>query len=320
MYASSIDPITRTAAGGSGRRPSLLHLYGSQLGQRIERHNSELALLAAKRAAERSAEVARVTMLAAEAANRAKTEFLANMSHELRTPLNAIIGFSDMLLLGLPEPMTCDKHLEYTRDINESGRHLLGLINDILDLTKIEAGRFELYEEIVDFEAVAEASLAVVRKLAKDGGVAIDYEGSAGPIALFADERKLKQILINLLSNAVKFTPGGGRVALEAAVDGDGSFVIGIADSGIGIAPEDIASALTPFGQVESDLNRRYEGTGLGLPITKALVELHDGTLDLESEVGVGTTVTVRLPAARVREAAPVDDAPPDKLAAGMSG
>ena len=320
MYASSIDPITRTAAGGRGRRPSLLHRYGSQLGQRIERHNSELALLAAKRETDRSAEVARVTMLAAEAANRAKTEFLANMSHELRTPLNAIIGFSDMLLLGLPDPTTSARNLEYMRDINDSGRHLLGLINDILDLTKIEAGRFELDEEIVDFEAVAGASLAVVTKLANDGGVAIDHEDSAGSIALFADERKLKQILINLLSNAVKFTPGGGRVALESAVDGDGSFVISIADSGIGIAPEDIASALTPFGQVESDLNRRYEGTGLGLPITKALVELHDGTFDLESEVGVGTTVTVRLPAGRLRDAPPAEAPPPDKLAAGMSG
>ncbi len=294
---------------GKGRRPSLLHRYGSQLGQRIGRHNSEVALLAAKRDAERSADVARVAMIAAEAANRAKTEFLANMSHELRTPLNAIIGFSDMLLLGLPGPTNSDKHLEYTSDINESGRHLLGLINDILDLTKIEAGRLDLDEEIVDFEAVAEASLAVVRKLAKDCGVAIDYEGSADPIALFADGRKLKQILINLLSNAVKFTPGGGRVALEAAVDGDGSFVIGITDSGIGIAPDDIATVMAPFSQVDSDLNRRYEGTGLGLPITKALVELHDGTFDLESEVGVGTTVTVRLPAGRVREAAPVDDA-----------
>ncbi|MFQ5958058.1 MAG: sensor histidine kinase [Alphaproteobacteria bacterium] len=304
---------------GRGRRTSLLHRYGSQLGQRIERHNSELALLAAKREAERSADVARVAMLAAEAANRAKTEFLANMSHELRTPLNAIIGFSEMLILGLAGPTTSEKSLEYTKDINESGLHLLGLINDILNLTKIEAGKLELDEEILDFETIANSCLAVVKSQARESGVTIEHKLPATPRALFTEERKLKQILINLLSNAVKFTPSGGHVVLEATVDPDQSFVIGISDTGIGIAPEDIATVMTPFGQVDSDLNRKYEGTGLGLPITKALVELHGGSFDFASEEGVGTTVTVRLPAWRVREAEFAEKPAPDKQAAGMS-
>ena len=236
----------------------------------------------------------------AEFANRAKSEFLANMSHELRTPLNAIIGFSDMIRRQMLGPVGNPKYLEYVNDINASGVHLLELINDILDLSKIETGKTELYEENIDVSRVLMSCLTLVKERAEEAGVLIESDAASNLPALYVDERKFKQILINLLSNAIKFTPAGGKVTIRTWFHSDDGYVFQFADTGIGIALADIPKALTPFQQIDSALNRKYEGSGLGLPLSKTLAELHGGSLGLQSEVGVGTTVTVRFPAERV--------------------
>ena len=236
----------------------------------------------------------------AEAADRAKSEFLANMSHELRTPLHAIIGFSELIKDEAFGPSGNPKYCDYAQDIHESGGHLLDLINDILDLSKVESGSDELREEDVQIPEVIRSVLTLVKERAEKGGIALEsYVPNELP-PLRADARKLKQILINLLSNAIKFTETDGRVTLRIWCRSDSGYVFQITDSGIGIALEDIPKALSPFQQVDSALNRKYEGTGLGLPLTKALVEDHSGSFDLQSEVGVGTTVTVRFPAERI--------------------
>ncbi len=235
-------------------------------------------------------------------ASRAKSEFLANMSHELRTPLNAIIGFSEMIETGIFGPVDNPKYLEYARDIHASGEHLLDVISDILDLSKIEAGRMELQEQQVDVAELIGSCLTLVKDRGRDAGLVLEPEVRDGLPALCADTRKVKQIVLNLLSNAVKFTPSGGRITVRAAVDADGGLAIAVCDTGIGMAPEDFDKAMTSFGQVDGSLSRKFEGTGLGLPLSKALAELHDGTLELESEVGVGTIATVRFPPERVRE------------------
>ena len=236
----------------------------------------------------------------ADAANRAKSEFLASMSHELRTPLNAIIGFSQIIKDETFGPVGSFQYREYLQDIHASGQHLLGLINDILDLSKIESGTDKLDEDKIEILEIIRSALKLVGHRASKGGIEIELELADQLPALRADERKLKQILVNLLTNAIKFTDAGGEVTLRAWCRPDGGHVFQIVDTGIGIAPEDIPKALSRFGQVASDLNRKYEGTGLGLPLTKALVELHGGLLDLQSEPGVGTTVTVRFPAERI--------------------
>ncbi|MFQ5959385.1 MAG: PAS domain-containing sensor histidine kinase [Alphaproteobacteria bacterium] len=236
----------------------------------------------------------------AELANRAKSEFLANMSHELRTPLNAIIGFSEIIRSHTFGPVGNPRYVEYAKDINESGRHLLDIINDILDLSKIEAGKAEPIEEDVDVNRVAESCLTLVMARAEAAGLRLERRIPADIPALRADERMLKQIVLNLLSNAVKFTQRGGRITLSAAADAQAGFTIKVGDTGIGIAPEDIAKAMSPFDQVDGTLNRKYEGAGLGLPLTKALVEMHGGSLGLDSEPGVGTVATIRFPPQRV--------------------
>ena len=236
----------------------------------------------------------------AELANRAKSEFLANMSHELRTPLNAVIGFSDVMKIEMFGPVGDAKYREYVKDINASGVHLLNLINDILDLSKIEAGKTELREENVDVSRVLASCIALVKQRAGEAGVAIECNTPSSLPALYADERKFKQIVINLLSNAIKFTPKGGKVTVRIWSHANDGYVFQVADTGIGIALVDIPKALAPFQQIDSDLNRKYEGTGLGLPLTKALAESHGGSMGLQSEVGVGTTVTVRFPAERI--------------------
>ncbi len=237
----------------------------------------------------------------AEFANRSKSEFLANMSHELRTPLNAIIGFAQVIRDEMFGALGNAKYRDYAADINDSGQHLLDLINDILDLSKIESGKAELYEDDIDVTPLLRSALNMVRERATSGDVTLETEIPDDLHALHADERKLKQILVNLLSNAVKFTKPGGVVTLRTWCNVRSGYLFQVEDTGIGMAQEDIPRALAQFGQIDSALNRQYEGTGLGLPLSKTLTELHGGTLDLQSEPGVGTIVTLRLPAARLR-------------------
>ncbi len=238
----------------------------------------------------------------AEFASRTKTEFLANVSHELRTPLNAINGFSEIMADEMFGPMGDARYLDYAQDIYQSGTHLLALINDILDLSKIEAGKLELDEQDVDVSEAIHSCLRIVTERAKEGKVGVATEIDANLPGLLADPRAIKQIVINLLSNAIKFTPPGGKVTTRAGVAGDGRFVISVSDTGIGIAAEDIATTLAPFGQVDGSLSRKHEGTGLGLPLVKSLVELHGGTLEIVSQPGIGTNVHARFPAARILE------------------
>ncbi|MGA8048816.1 MAG: GAF domain-containing protein [Burkholderiales bacterium] len=229
-----------------------------------------------------------------EIANQHKSDFLANMSHELRTPLNAIIGFSEVLLEKMFGEVN-EKQLDYLNDIHSSGRHLLALINDVLDLSKIEAGRMELELSSFDLPAALANALTLVRERAQRHGIALSLEVDPRLGEVQADERKCKQILLNLLSNAVKFTPDGGRVALRARLDADKA-EIAVADTGIGIASEDHAAVFEEFRQVGRDYTKKAEGTGLGLALAKRFVELHGGTIRLESEPGKGSTFTFTLP------------------------
>ncbi len=260
----------------------------------------------------RRAEAAsRAAHQAADLANRAKSEFLANMSHELRTPLNAIIGFSEILAAETFGPIESLQYRGYIKDILDSGTHLARLIGDILDGAKVEAGRLELDEGIVDVAAGIESCVRLMAEPAENGKVDIAVELPPRLPALYADERKIHRILLNLMSNAVKFTPPGGTVTVTAGIDGDGRLFLAVADTGIGIANEDLGKVMAPFGQVASALTRGHQGAGLGLPLTKAMVELHGGFLDLESQPNVGTTVTVHLPAERLRPA--IDPAAPSE-------
>ncbi|HEX2115941.1 MAG TPA: ATP-binding protein [Alphaproteobacteria bacterium] len=234
----------------------------------------------------------------AEAANRSKSQFLANMSHELRTPLNAIIGFAELIKDERFGPVGQARYLEYAGDIFSSGNHLLSLINDILDMAKIEAGRMELHEEDVAVAEVVEEAARLLRQCAEESLVvlAVSVENALPDVR--ADRRALRQMLLNLIGNAVKFTPAGGRIAVTAAREGD-CVEFRIVDTGIGIAPEHMDTVLAPFGQVANELTRSHPGTGLGLPLVKALAELHGARLSLTSEVGRGTTAVVRFPADR---------------------
>lgn len=285
------------------RRASLLVRYSAALVKFTELNRSEAMLALARQEAELAAR-ARTAMWKAQAADRAKGEFVAHMSHELRTPLNAIIGFSDMIRLklkpdGMPEAA---KILDYVNDINAAGWHLYRIISDILDFAKIEAGKLEMQEEPVDFDATLESCFRMLRDRIGERQLVFLQEVAADMPMLMLDDLKFKQILLNLLSNAIKFTLPGGTVRIEAAIDQDRRFVMKVSDTGIGIAAENLPKVLMPFTQVDSMISRKHEGTGLGLPLTKALVELHGGSLDIASTVGVGTTVTIRLPAARVIE------------------
>ena len=235
---------------------------------------------------------------AAEFANRTKTEFLANMSHELRTPLNAIIGFAEVIKDEMFGPIGLVKYADYAKDIYNSGRHLLDLINDILDLSKLESGKLELREEDVNLGATVEECLTLVRNRAATAGVKLVTTVEPGLPMLRCDERALKQVLLNFLSNAIKFTPAGGKVTTAVCRVADG-IALSVADTGIGMKQDDIKIALEAFGQIDSKVARQHQGTGLGLPISKSLIELHDGRLVVESAPNEGTTMTAIFPAAR---------------------
>jgi len=249
-----------------------------------ERKQHELALIQARDAS--------------ESASRAKTAFLANMSHELRTPLNAIIGFSEVMTREIFGPVGSARYQEYARLIHESGGHLLELINGVLDMSKIEAGKFELYEELFDLEDAASSAIRFVSHAAERGGVAVTLKIAPEAKAIFADKRAVKQMLVNLISNGVKFTPRGGSVTVTAHVK-DG-IILAVSDTGTGIAKSDLEKLGKPFAQVEGARTRAKEGTGLGLALVKALAGMHGGGMVMQSALGEGTTVLLRLPYAMV--------------------
>ena len=266
----------------------LMGLVAHWVGMESQRLTAERALVKAKEAAEE--------------ASRAKTTFLANMSHELRTPLNAIIGFSEIMRDQLLGPLGRPQYQAYAEDICQSGSHLLSLINDLLDLSKAGAGKIDLADEEIDPRGLIDSCLRLVETRAKRGNVQLHSELAPGRLRLFADRRRLKQILLNLLSNAIKFTAAGGKVAIRGWVDPAG-YMLQVADTGIGIAAADIPKIMQPFGQVDSPTVALTEGVGLGLPLSKVLAELHGGSLNIASTPGAGTTVTLALPAWRVRTA-----------------
>jgi PAS domain S-box-containing protein len=231
----------------------------------------------------------------AELANRSKTEFLATMSHELRTPLNAIIGFSQVMAGEMLGPITTQKYVGYARDVLASAEHLLGIINDILDVSKLEAGRLELTEETVELDQLVADVLRLVEVKARAGEIRIDLRSEGSIPRLVADPRKIKQIVLNVISNAVKFSHPGGEIEIVLRLRG-GGIAVAVVDHGIGMDAQEVALASTRFGQVASALSRRHAGTGLGLPLAIGLVELHGGTLTIESMKGSGTTVTIAFP------------------------
>jgi len=262
---------------------------GAQVGQVIERNQ----------AIEQLAE----TMEEIEFANRAKSEFLANMSHELRTPLNSIIGFSEVVRDGIFGPVGNPRYQEYLEDIHSSGQHLLDLINDILDISKVEAGAMAPVEEWVNIEEIIASSMRLIEGRAEKGSVTLSTVIPADLPWLLADELRVKQILLNLLSNAVKFTPAGGKITVQAARNDDGTLTISVEDTGIGISEDEIEEMLEPFTQVRSSRAQRQEGTGLGLYLVKKLTEMHGGALKIESSLGAGTRVNVSFPKKRIAKA-----------------
>ena len=241
----------------------------------------------------------------AEQANKAKSVFLANMSHELRTPLNAILGFSELLMQELYGPLGDSRYAEFAGDIFRSGKYLLGIISNILDLTKIEAGQVTLDEQEVDVGELMRSSLRLVSEAARHRDITLEAAVPPTPVTLLADSTRLRQVLLNLLSNAIKFTPEGKWVYLTCARGGD-TLDLTVADTGIGMSEEEVARVMQPFHQVDNSYSRRYEGAGLGLSVTQSLVDLHGAEMSITSEVGKGTTITVRVPGWRVQDWGPL--------------
>jgi len=256
-----------------------------------ERKQAEAATLAAMRDA--------------EAANRAKSEFLANMSHEFRTPLNAIIGFTDVMQSEMHGPIENDQYRSYLADIGNSARHLHELIGNFLDLSKIEAGHHELNEAAVNVRAIARSCVRMLGQQAQDGQITVDIVMADDLPQITADAANVRQILLNLLSNAIKFTPAAGTVTVHAMASPANGLSVEVRDTGIGMAPGDIPKALALFGQIDSSHTRRYQGTGLGLPLCDALMRQHGGVLTIQSTLGEGTVVKIEFPASRVIETKP---------------
>ena len=267
----------------------------TQYNQVLDRVHREIA------AREQTADQLRSARDQAEIANAAKSQFLANMSHELRTPLNAIIGFSEIMNGEIFGPLGNEQYKEYVGDIHASGTHLLSIINDILDLSKVEADSYDLTEGELDVAQVLDACSRMIRTRAQSGELTLSVEIEPDLPRLVADERALKQMIINLVSNAVKFTPQGGSISLRARLEADGRIALEVADTGIGIARGDIKKAFEPFSQLQTDaLVYKADGTGLGLPLTAALARSHQATLVVDSEPGKGTSITLRFPLERV--------------------
>lgn len=268
---------------GQGRSNSLLNEYSSLLGDAVLRHRTKVA--------ERTARIE------AEFANKVKSEFIANMSHELRTPLNSMIGFSKLMSEHGQRPLRSEEIVEYSTLIRDAAKHLLSIINDILEMSKIQSGKYRLDSGALNIDDVLASSVASFKVMAADASVTLVQKIPPRLPVIQGDGVKLRQIFTNLVSNAIKFTPKGGTVSVEAALTSPETLVISVRDSGVGMTPDEIQVALTPFGQVDGGRSRLREGTGLGLPIAKALAELHGGKLEVKSEKGKGTNVIITLPA-----------------------
>lgn len=278
---------------------SLLDAYCSHLGVLLEHRYTERALSIAKERAEGAALLAEDAMRQAQAADRAKSQFLATTTHELRTPLNAILGFSE-ILLGAPASGEVPAYAKY---IHKSGTQLLGAFNDVLDLARIEAGKLQLDEQDVALAEVLDAAIGRLRKAADEKSVTI-VRRMAVDWLMHLDPTRMTQVFHKLLSNAIKFTPNGGSIEIDAERTPNGDLLIQLGDTGTGIPSDSVDRVLQPFGQIEDHLVRENAGLGLGLPIARALVRMHSGDLTLASQVGVGTTVKIRLPADRMRPCA----------------
>jgi signal transduction histidine kinase len=274
----------------------VLHLRSEGEAQRLRKYIAELENT--KETLQKTSVDLSGALDAAEAANASKSAFLASMSHELRTPLNAIIGFSEIMQLGTFGPLGSPRYKEYMGNIHDSGIHLLTLINDILDVSRIDAGKEELHEETFDLAAKIANAVAMVSGQAAKADVSVIVDLAQNLPLFIADKRRIRQILLNLLSNGLKFTPAGGKVSVRAFLTQEG-LTLQVADTGIGIAENNFSKVLEPFGQIDSSLARKYEGTGLGLPLTRQMVELHGGTLELVSTLGQGTTITILFPSWR---------------------
>ena len=266
----------------SSRQNSLMSEYASLMGDAVLRNRARVAEHAAR--------------LEAEFASRIKSEFIANMSHELRTPLNSIIGFSKLIAEQKPGMMELEDNVEYATLIKDAAGHLLAVINDILDISKIQSGKFQLNNREMDVSEVLRPCVAGLKLMATDADVKLTCDIESNLPDLNADGVKLRQVFTNLVTNAIKFTPAGGFVAVTAKSEPDAGTIVEIRDSGVGMSEEEVRVAITPFGQVDAGHNRWREGTGLGLPIAEALVQLHGGVLTITSVKGQGTTVFVRLP------------------------